>query len=44
MAVLDREFPISSCFSVDGFGSLERLKALFVLPKSTKPSTPSSSQ
>lgn len=44
MAMLDREFPIRTCFSVNGFGSLERLKALFVLPKSTKPSTPSSSQ
>lgn len=42
--LLDRDFPIRTCFSVDGFGSLKRLQALFVLPKSTKPSTPFSSQ
>lgn len=36
MAVLDREVSFWTCSSVDWFGSLERIKAPFVLPKSTE--------
>lgn len=36
MAVLDREVSFWTCFSVDWFGSLERIKAPFVQPKSTE--------
>lgn len=37
MAVLDKEVSFWTCFSVDWFGSLERIKVPFVLPKSTEP-------
>ena len=36
MAMLDREISFWTCFSVDWFGSLERIKAPFVQPKSTE--------